>query len=242
MHLIVTRPAADAADFARQLQVLGHRVSLAPLLYVSLSSEPVPLDGVQAIIATSRNALRAIADGPYRAAAAVLPVFVVGPGSEALARSIGFQTVTTGDGGARELLPRILGAVPPKSGPLLYLRGDRVAFDMVTELQRAGFEVRQQVVYRAIPATALPSDVVRDIRSGVDTGVILMSPRSAETFRRLASDAGLTEQMTRLTYFCLSPNVADALGSPAPRRVATAKQPTAEEMLALVKELASNPS
>lgn len=240
MHLIVTRPAADAAEMSRQLQALGHRISVAPMLEVRFTGEPIRLDGVQAIIATSRNALRALAASPHREAAIALPIYVVGPGSAELAREIGFSHVTAGTGGAKDLLPRIVEAAERGERPLLYLSGAEVAFDLVPGLESAGLPVRHQVVYDAATATALPSDVVREIRAQVDTGVILMSPRSAKAFSGLMAEAGLAEAAPRLTYFCLSPKVAEALAGHGSGRVAVARSPTAEEMLALVKELSSN--
>lgn len=240
MHLIVTRPAADAADMSRQLQALGHRVSCAPMLEVRLTGEPLRLDGIQAIIATSRNALRALAVVPQRDAAISLPIYVVGPGSSELAREIGFSQITAGAGGAEGLLPRIIAAADRDRGALLYLSGTEVAFDLVPGLESAGLSVRRQVVYDAVTAVALPSDVVREIWAQVDTGVILMSPRSAKAFSRLMVEAGLAEAAPKLRYFCLSPKVAEALAGAADWRVSIARNPTAEEMLALVKELASN--
>jgi uroporphyrinogen-III synthase len=240
MHLIVTRPVADAADFAQQLQAWGHRVSIAPMLDMSFTGAPLSFGGVQAIVATSRNALRALAAGPYLTEATRLPLFVVGPGSAALARETGFTRIIAGEGGAEDLAAEIPRHLTPDRGAILYLSGDTVAFDLAPALTRTGFDVRHEVVYRSIAAATLPSDLVREIRSGIDTGVVLMSPRSARVFRTLITEAGAECETVRLTYFCLSPKVAAALGSPAPSRVAVASRPAAEEMLALVKDLASN--
>jgi len=210
------------------------------MLEVRFTGEQLQLDGIQAIIATSRNALRALAAAPQRNAAIALPVYVVGPGSEELAREIGFSRITAGNGGARELLPRIVEAAGRDQGTLLYLSGTDVAFDLVPGLEQAGLTVRRQVVYNAETAAALPSDVVREIRAQVDTGVILMSPRSAKAFSNLMAEAGLPETAAKLRYFCLSPKVAEALEGAASWRVSVARSPTAEEMLALIKELSSN--
>lgn len=240
MLIIVTRPAADAADFSGQLEALGHRVSWAPMLDVRFSPAELALDGVQAIVATSRNALRAIAASRALAAASTLPIFVVGPGSAQLAREIGFGQVTAGDGGAQALLPLIVATSTKADGPLLYLSGADVAFDLAPELQAAGFDIRRQVVYEAVTASELPGDVVRAIRAEPQCGVVLMSPRSAETFGRLMANAGLTGEGRQMTYFCLSAKVAHALQPTLSDRVFVTRRPSAEEMLALVKELASN--
>ena len=93
MHVLITRPEPDASETRAQLEALGHDVSVEPLLRI----EPLPIDagafeGAQALIATSRNGLRALAASeraaPRRSS---IPIFTVGPGTAELARAQGFQ-------------------------------------------------------------------------------------------------------------------------------------------------------
>ena len=70
MHLLVTRPESDADPMRVRLEAMGHRVSLCPLITIELAPDAaVHLDGVQALVATSRNGLDAVAEGPGLAAA-----------------------------------------------------------------------------------------------------------------------------------------------------------------------------
>ena len=239
MHLIVTRPEADAAEMAGRIEAMGHRVSLAPLLEMRPTGVPLNFAGVQGIVATSRNALRALADRPQLEIVKRMPIFVVGPASADLARDLGFTNVTAGTGGGRQLLPLIQQTCTTGGGPLLYLSGDAVAFDMGGALAGAGYDVRHQVVYEAVEASSLPGSVVAAIRASEVAGVIVMSARTAKVFVRLVQNAGAGGEAGQLAYLCISQSVADALGEPKPR-VLVADRPTSEEMLALVKELASN--
>ena len=62
MHVLVTRPEPDAAELKAALEVLGHEVSLEPLLAISsLPIEPTVFEGARGVIVTSRNGLRALA-------------------------------------------------------------------------------------------------------------------------------------------------------------------------------------
>ena len=63
MRLLVTRPEPDATRQAERLAARGHEPVLAPLLAHRAGNRNVPLelDGAQALIVTSRNALRALA-------------------------------------------------------------------------------------------------------------------------------------------------------------------------------------
>jgi uroporphyrinogen-III synthase len=241
MQFIVTRPDSDAADLARDIAALGQRPILAPLLDVRPTGAPLDFAGVQAIIATSRNALRVLADGPFLDEAVLLPVFVVGAASSALARRLGFRDVVAGDAGARDLPPLIDAMCRPDAGALLYLSGDIVAYDLEPVLAGRGYAVRRKVVYEAAAATTLPDAATAAIREDSrNTGVLLMSRRSAQVFIQLCAGLGLAAAARDLTYICMSDAVSNGLGEPAPARLQVAAKPTSEEMLALVKELASN--
>lgn len=240
MHLIVTRPEADSERLTRPLLDLGHTVSLAPLLRADFATVEAPPEETQAIIGTSRNALRALEQSPSLKAATALPVIVAGPASEELARSIGFTTVYSGEKGARELVDVIQSRFRPGDGPLLYLSGDAMAFDLPAALREHEFQVRREIVYTMVEAQSLPDAVISQIRSGTAGGVILMSPLTAKLFVRLAENAGVGDAAGCMVYFCLSQAVADSLDFDASQRIYVAARPALEEILALVGELASN--
>ena len=71
MRLLVTRPEPDALKLRAALEERGHQATVEPLLRVSFEdADAIDLDGVQALIATSRNGLRAleVASGAGRGA------------------------------------------------------------------------------------------------------------------------------------------------------------------------------
>ena len=63
MRVINTRPHPDAAALTEVLAGLGHEVIAAPLLEIRFEGRPRSLDlrGVQAVMATSANGVRALA-------------------------------------------------------------------------------------------------------------------------------------------------------------------------------------
>jgi uroporphyrinogen-III synthase len=82
MRILVTRPEPEGSRMKAQLEAAGHEVMLEALLQIEpLAIDPAAFDGAQALIATSRNSLRALALGPALNAALKLPVFTVGPGT-----------------------------------------------------------------------------------------------------------------------------------------------------------------
>ena len=74
---------------------MGHEPVLAPLLKIEfLNDVPLNLNGAQAIVITSRNALRALGAHPEREKATELPLFAVGEATAWAARQLGFSEGT----------------------------------------------------------------------------------------------------------------------------------------------------
>jgi uroporphyrinogen-III synthase len=242
MHLLLTRPEAGPEPDPLQAALIeaGHRVTQAPLLSVTLSEALPVLNGVQGLIATSRNGLKAIAAGSLDEHALALPLFAVGPATAALARSLGFRRVIEGPGTGRELADVIRAEAMPSAGPILHLAGDTLAFDLKSVLAASGFDVQVAVVYRTEPAPSLPADAVAALRAGLLDGVVLMSPRTAKIYGKLVADAAHTAEAAGLVHFCLSDAVARELAVLGPVRTAVARSPNSQEMLALIAREASD--
>jgi uroporphyrinogen-III synthase len=240
MRLLVTRPEPDALKLQALLEDAGHEATVEPLLSVSFDhGDPIDLESVQALIATSRNALRALRSSPALAEARHLPLFAVGKATAADARTLGFETVITGAGTGAELVGHIVSALDPAAGLLVHLAGDKLAGNLKDELEGHGFRVEQPVVYRMVAARAFSDDAIEQLAMGEIEGVILMSPRTATVYAGLVRKAALAATIRPLPHFCLSAAVArclDVLGDVV-RHVADS--PRLEEMLALIDEVAA---
>lgn len=242
MHLLSTRPNTGTAPdpLAEALRGAGHQVTQAPLMSVSFCGAMPSLDGVQGLIATSRNGLRAVE--PIPDAALALPLFAVGPATAALGRGLGFRHVIEGPGSARELQALIAQKANPAAGALLHLAGDTLAFDLKGALEGQGFAVRTEIVYKTEPAGAFPGEVADAFRQGAYDAVVLMSPRTAKVYAALVDGAGLTAAARRMAHFCLSDAVGQELAPLGAVRIAVARSPNSQEMLALIAHEASESS
>jgi uroporphyrinogen-III synthase len=240
MRLLVTRPEPDASREAEALTRRGHEPVLAPLLTIKfMTSVPVQLDGAQALLVTSRNALRALAAHPRRDAALTLPLFAVGEATAREAQALGFTDVTIGLGTGAELAELVLSEAKPEQGPLVHLAGDTLAFDLKRALEAGGLSVRQPVLYRAVPAASLPEEASRLLKAGRLDGAILMSPRTAKTFAALLSEAGALTEAKSLVCYCLSQAVAEAVAALG-LAVRVAPRPREEDVLALLDSEAAS--
>src|ERR1700689_137219 len=96
MRVLVTRPYDDALETAAKLKALGHHAILAPLLEIRFrDGAEIALDGVQAILATSANGVRAL---ERRTTQRNVPLFAIGRQSAVVARAAGFSDVQSADG------------------------------------------------------------------------------------------------------------------------------------------------
>lgn len=241
MHLLVTRPQPDADKQSEKLTSLGHDISTAPLLEVEfLDPGPLPLTDAQALIVTSRNALRALAEGSELEAALQLPIFVVGSATANSARELGFDDIHPGPGTAEELLPLILSECQNENGPLVHLAGERMAFDLKSALEGKGFEVAQPIIYRINMADSFAETARKAVASNKLDGVILMSPATTQTFLAMVEAPELMAIARKLIYFCLSHKVAEPLKGLEDAQILIAGRPTEDDLLALISHVAAN--
>ncbi len=234
MRVLVTRPEPDASREAEELAARGHEAVLAPLLNIEFARDvPVDLAGAQALIVTSRNALRALASRRELEDARKLPLFAVGEATSRTARELGFTEVITGPGRAADLVELVAGRLNPKRGTLVHLAGETLAYDLKPALAARGFTLRQPVLYRAVPAQALPPRALSLLAAGKLDGAILLSPRTARTFASLIERHGRVRQESGPVCYCLSQAVAEAV-APLGFEVRVAAGPREEDVLALL--------
>ncbi|MGH6735366.1 MAG: uroporphyrinogen-III synthase [Methyloceanibacter sp.] len=232
--MLVTRPEPDARHEAEALAARGHDPVLAPLLEIEfLPDVDFSLEGAQALIVTSRNALRALAAHDALDEAIALPLFAVGETTAREAKALGFAEVTIGPGTAAGLAPLIRREVHPEKGALVHLAGEALAFDLKPVLEEEGFDVRIVVLYRTHPLPELPGNVLEDLANGAMGGVILLSPRTAKTFARLLQGQGAVTQAKSPVCYCLSQAVAEAV-APLGFDVRVPAHPREEDVLALL--------
>jgi uroporphyrinogen-III synthase len=240
MRLLITRPEPDALKLQAVLEDMGQEATVEPLLSVSFEDvSRLELDGVQALIATSRNGVRALRSTALLPRARTLPLFAVGAATAVEARALGFEMVVAGAGTARALVTHIVSVLDPAAGLIAHLAGDTLAVNLKAELEPHGFRVLEWVVYRMQAATSFTDDVVEQLAMGEIDGVILLSARTAAVYAKLVRAHRLQEIVRPLLHFCLSAAVARRLAPLGQVAQITAQAPKLEEVLALIEETAA---
>jgi uroporphyrinogen-III synthase len=240
MHLLITRPGDDGARLAETLRQMGHDPILEPLLTIRNFDGPaLDLAGVQAILATSANGVRAIAG---RTPERIIPLFAVGDATARVAKEAGFLEISSASGDVDALAALVREKLDPAKGPLVHVAGSDVAGDLAGQLGAAKFTVRREVLYESESAYSLSPSTIAAIKEERIDGVLAYSPRTASTLARLIRKARLVRDCRRIELLCLSQAVADAANDIPWAKTRIAAAPTQEAMLALARSLNETPS
>jgi uroporphyrinogen-III synthase len=231
---LLTRPREDSVALARALAERGIDVMVEPLLdIVALDGVAVDTAGVQGIVGTSANGIRALA---RVVADRSMPLFAVGDASARVARELGYTTVESAGGDVDTLAELVAARTPPSAGALLHAAGTVVAGDLAGRLGSKGFEVRRVVLYEARTATALSPALGEALAAGAIDLALFFSPRTAATFATLVRAAGAAGELARVATYGLSANVARELASLPWRSLRIAAQPTQAALLAALDD------
>jgi uroporphyrinogen-III synthase len=207
MLALVTRPREESEALAAALTARSVSPLIEPLIEIQFrTSAALNLAGVQAILCTSANGVRALA---RMTGERVVPVLAVGDATAARARAEGFSSVESAGGDVDDLTRLATARLARERGRLLHVAGAAVAGDLAEALRVRGFSVERHILYEARPATALSSLAVGALRADAITFALFFSPRTAAVFARLADSAGVAGRCGRITALSIS-SAADA--------------------------------
>lgn len=231
MRILITRPIEDARPLADALEERGIEVLIEPLLEIRhLEDAEIDLQGVQALLFTSANGVRAFAAlSPRRD----LKALTVGDGSAEVARQAGFGTVESAKGDVEALAALVVDRLKAEDGILFHAAGTVTAGDLKSRLEGLGYRVRRAQLYEAKIASALSTETRANLTLGGIDAVLLFSPRTASTFAELWRAAG-APSLARMHALCLSAAVAREIGNLGWAGVEIADRPDLPSMLALV--------
>ncbi len=242
MRVLIIRPEREATALATALAERGHTPVIAPLFRLEFLHPPAEfsaaLAACQAVLLTSANGARALADASEQRGR---PILAVGGTTASTAEGLGFSAVTSaaGDGAALAELARQ--RLDPKDGPLLHVSGREVAADLAAALEPAGFEVKRFVLYDAREEATLPNSARAALEARALDVVTFFSPRAASVFATMVDDAGLTAALRSVTAVAISPAaLAPAAGLPF-KAVVAAERPSRQAVLDEIDRLAEAP-
>ena len=230
LRALVTRPQAEGEELAAALAALGVEAIVEPMIEIRYRDRPAPdLAGVQAVLCTSGNGVRALAQ---LCRERTVPLYAVGDATAARARAEGFAQVESAGGAVADLVRLVATWLRPDGGPLLHVTGSAVAGDLAGELRVRGFAVERATLYEAQPRAALSAACAGALAAGMVDFALFFSPRTAAIFARLVARAGLAEAMSALGAVSISAAADSALAPLRFRVRQIAERPDQPSLLA----------
>ena len=150
-------------------------------------TSPQSLAACQAVLLTSANGARALAEASEQRGR---PILAVGDTTATTAEGLGFNAVTSAAGDGAALAELVRQRLDPKAGPLLHVSGVDVALDLGETLRADGFEVRRFALYDAREESTLPDSARAALQARALDAATFFSPRAASQFAKLAGGSG----------------------------------------------------
>ena len=230
-RILITRPREDAEALAAELARRGFPVMIQPMLEIRMPEGPtLDLEGVQALLFTSANGVRATA---ARTTVRDLPVLAVGDATARAARDEGFVQVESARGDVESLAGLVKARLDPAAGRLFHAAGSAVAGDLAGDLADAGFRLERQALYAAEPVTELYPATAEALYAGTIDAVLFFSPRTAQSFVKVVQNSGLAERLGGVVALCLSEAVGTAVRTVRWQDIQVAAQPDQASLLDL---------
>ena len=239
MRVLITRPEREATTLATALSQRGHVPVIAPLFRLEILHPPtdfsVSLAACQAVLLTSANGARALAEASEQRGR---PILAVGDTTAATAEGLGFNAVSSAAGDGAALVELVRKRLDPKAGPLLHVSGVDLALDLGEALGRDGFDVRRFALYDASEESALPDSARAALQARALDAATFYSPRAASQFAKLVGEAGLADSVRSVTAIGISPAALAPLGKLPFKATVAAARPTRQAVLDEIDRLA----
>lgn len=236
---LILRPKEDAEKTVEQLNTLGIRSSVSPLLSVIPCPDSVSIwrqcskDKIQSLIITSANAIRMFADiSDVRD----ISVITIGDSSAEIAKNLGFSSVQSAGGDVEALKSLVLKCCSKTEGKLVYLCGKVITEDITKFFIDKGYQAESIEVYDALPVKKLDPIIIDEIKSGTIKTIMFYSNRTAEIFMQIAKDASFLKKLKEISAFCISEKVAGTVKSSEWDKIHVAKTPNGDAVLQLLTE------
>ncbi|CAN5819770.1 hypothetical protein BH11PSE3_BH11PSE3_37990 [soil metagenome] len=239
MRVLILRPEREATALAAALGERGHAPVIAPLFRLEFLHPPAgfsaSLAACQAVLLTSANGARALADASEQRGR---PILAVGDTTAGTAEGLGFNAVTSAAGDGTALADLVRQRLDPKDGPLLHVSGLEVALDLAETLAPEGFEVHRFALYDAREETALPDSARAAIEARALDAVTFFSPRAATVFAALVRQAGLADALRDVVAVGISATTLAPLSTLPFKSTVAAPRPTRQAVLDEIDRLA----
>ena len=208
MNILITRPLIETEDLMGKLFAMGHNIIHIPTLKITpIITETIDEENFDAMIFTSANAIKNL---KIKNTNHNKPCFCVGAITEKIARKKGFKNTFSAGGTVNALKNLIINSkLINKNSKILYFSGDHLSYDLETDLNREGFNIKKIVNYKSEKITELNNENQKIVLSHPPDLIFVYSLRSAQSFITIVKNYSLSQLMTESKVMCISSKVLD---------------------------------
>ena len=209
MHILLTRPLDDSKELILKFTSMKHKVSHLPLLQIKkIKTQEIDFSQFKGVIFTSANSLKNLNISNIDKK---IICFCVGLATERKAKELGFQNIFCAEGNVNNLKELILQNFDPKIGPMAYISGEIVSYNLDKDLISENYMVKRVKNYTAIPNENLDHNFLINIKSSVPDVVFIYSENSARTFYKIIKKYNLDSIWMETNLMCMGEKASSAL-------------------------------
>ena len=209
MHILLTRPIDDCKELIIKFKSLGHKVSHLPVISINPIHYVEPnYNEFRGIIFTSTNAIKYLNTSKIDKN---IQCFCVGSSTEKIAKKSGFQNIFCAEGNVNNLKEIILQNFDKKNGPIIYISGEIISYNLDKDLISEGYSVTRLVNYVAKPNKEIREEFIKDIKSLIPDMVFIYSENSARNFLNIIKKYDLRNEWMETNLMCLGERASSVL-------------------------------
>lgn len=225
MKILITRPIDESITLAEKLELLGYQPVIAPLLKIEFTKDIdcQKFDRYEAIIISSKNAIKAIADANKN-----LKLIIVGKETTEFAKSLGFINSIYAGVNIEELKENL-----SNYNHLLYLTGA----DISDDLKSLPVNIDRQIVYNAKRVDVPSVEFLDFIKQDQLRLCIFFSTRSAKIFLDFINEYKLKSYSSSIIALTLSAKIAHNLKDMHFNSCYVATEPTLDSLVNFIDRI-----
>lgn len=242
MKVLITRPRAQADDFAEKLRSVGFEPILFPVIEIQLIENNIALERAleklncyEWLVFTSVNAVNVVLKDSVPSVFSMVKIAAIGPKTADALRKRGIEPDFVPEEYIAEAIMSGLGDVKDKW--ILLPRAEIARRELPEAISNAGGIAHEIIVYRTLPAN-VDMKGLNALRSGVDV-ITFTSASCVENFIALAKQNRLDSLNlpNNPLIVCIGPVTAQAAKEAGIQDIVTAKEYTTEGLIETITNM-----
>lgn len=227
-HVLVLRALPEALELVEKLKQFHVSVVLEPLFtFHHLSLTNIDYSDVQALVVTSKHAIQVLEHFPFK----FLPLYTVGDSTADKGKKVGFKTVISAGGAAKDLIQLLTKRLTNPNKKIIYFAGDIIKKDIAEVLTNQGLWAEKVTCYQAVATTRLSNDLQNQLKQNMIQTIIFLSRRQVDVFTQMMGQLNDNSWQNNIECLCLSRSIAETAKYHGWKKVSFCSKPNITSLL-----------